>query len=178
MADPGSLDLFGPITTGAPRARTRSRQSQLGQYLTPGSISAFMAGLFPALPPSITLLDAGAGAGALMAAFVTRWQAQRHGTGRITAHAYELDTAMLEILRKTADELRREKGIDAEVIEGDFIERAATMLRLERGPRYTHAVLNPPYKKINSGSRHSGVARIALGRCGAFGRAKRDQPPT
>lgn len=161
MADLGPPDLFGPVTTGAPRAKTRSRQSQLGQYLTQDSISAFMAGLFPALPPSITLLDAGAGAGALMAAFVTRWQAQRHGTGRISAHAYELDTAMLEILRKTADELRREKGIDAEVIEGDFIERAATMLRLERGPRYTHAVLNPPYKKINSGSRHRALLRAA-----------------
>ncbi len=95
----------------------------------------------------------------MTAAFVRNWQ--KHGNGKITAHAYELDAAVLEMLRKTVDELRREAGIDADVIEGDFIERAATMLRLEQGPRYTHAILNPPYRKINAGSGHRALLRAA-----------------
>lgn len=156
-----SADLFRPSPASVPRAKPRSRQSQLGQYLTPASVSTFMAGLFPAMPPSIRLLDAGAGAGALTVAFVARWQEQRNGTGKITAHAYELDAAMLAVLHKTADELGRKKGIAAEIIEGNFIERAATMLRLGRGPRYTHAILNPPYKKINTGSDHRAFLRAA-----------------
>ncbi len=161
MTEPASADLFRLIPASVLRAKPRSRQSQLGQYLTSGSVSSFMAGLFPAMPPSIRLLDAGAGAGALTTAFVTRWQEKTDGTGKITAHAYELDAAMLDVLRKTADELGRKNGIEAEVIGGDFIERAATMLRLERGPRYTHAILNPPYKKINSGSNHRAFLRAA-----------------
>lgn len=154
-------DLFRTIPDSVARAKSRSRQSQLGQYLTPESVSTFMAGLFPTLPPSIRLLDAGAGAGALTTAFVTRWQGEMNGTDRITAHAYELDSAMLDVLRRTADELGRKKGIAADVIEGDFIERAATMLRLERGPRYTHAILNPPYRKITTGSGHRSFLRTA-----------------
>lgn len=120
-----------------------------------------MAGLFPPLPPSIRLLDAGAGAGALTAAFVRRWEETANGTGEVIAHAYELDAAILGVLHKTADRLGQKKGIVAEVIEGDFIERAATMIRLERGPRYTHAILNPPYKKINTGSTHRAFLRAA-----------------
>ena len=161
MTEYAPADFFRTMPATVLRAKSRSRQSQFGQYLTPDSVSTFMAGLFPVLPPSIRLLDAGAGAGALTTAFVTSWQKRTNGTGKVSAHVYELDTAMLDVLHKTADELGRKKGIAAEVIEGDFVERAATMLRLERGPRYTHAILNPPYKKINAGSDHRAFLRAA-----------------
>ena len=154
-------DLFRTNPVGVSRAKPPSRQSQLGQYLTPDSVSTFMTGLFPAFPPSIQLLDAGAGAGALTNSFVKRWREQKNETDKITAHAYELDPTMLNMLHKTADELRRTKGVAAEIIEGDFIQRAAIMLRLERGPRYTHAILNPPYKKINTGSDHRAFLHAA-----------------
>lgn len=161
MTETVFADLFRPSPVSVPRAKPRSRQSQLCQYLTPNSVSTFMAGLFPAYPSSIQLLDAGAGAGALTTAFVNRWQKQRKPTDKITVHAYELDAAMLDVLHKMADELGEKKGIAAEVIEGDFIKHAATMLRLERGSRYTHAILNPPYKKINTGSDHRAFLRAA-----------------
>lgn len=161
MADTVSLDLFREVSPGVLPPKARSKQSQLGQYLTPDSVSKFMAGLFPFMPPSVRLLDAGAGAGALTAAFVARWREQREGTDKITAHAYELDGSMLDVLHKAADELSRINGVEAEVIQVDFIERAATMLRLERGPRYTHAILNPPYKKINTASNHRTFLRAA-----------------
>ena len=97
----------------------------------------------------------------MTAAFVARWQEQRNGIGTITAHAYELDGATLDVLHKAADKLGQQKGIEANVIEGDFVKHAATMLRLERGPRYTHAIMNPPYKKINAGSDHRAFLRAA-----------------
>ncbi len=155
-----TVDFFGD-TGAACTPKPRSRQSQLGQYLTPDSISTFMAGLFPSLPRTVRLLDAGAGIGALTAAFVACWQEQRQGSSELVAHAYELDGPMLDSLRQTVKVLAQQKGIDAQVIEGDFIERAATMLRLGRGPRYTHAILNPPYKKINSSSDHRAFLRAA-----------------
>jgi tRNA1(Val) A37 N6-methylase TrmN6 len=161
MTESLSTDLFHPNPVNVPRAKPRSLQSQLGQYLTPNTVSIFMAGLFPVLPPSIRLLDAGAGAGALTTAFVSRWQKQKKEADKITAYAYELDDSMLDLLRKTADDFGKTGSVNIEVIEGDFIEHAATMLRLERGPRYTHAILNPPYKKINTGSDHRAFLRTA-----------------
>ena len=50
-------------------------------------------------------------------------------------------------------------AIEATVVDGDFIEQAATMIRLGRGKRFTHAILNPPYKKINSASAHRAFLR-------------------
>ena len=42
--------------------------------------------------------------------------------------------------------------IQTQVIEGDFVEEAAEQIRRQEC-RYTHAILNPPYKKIGSKSR-------------------------
>ena len=43
------------------------------------------------------------------------------------------------------------------MVGGDFIDHAVREILQGRGG-YTHAILNPPYKKINSGSAH----RLAL----------------
>lgn len=50
------------------------RKSALGQFMTPAPVARFMASLFP--PSTLqkcTLLDAGAGVGALSCAFLDRW---------------------------------------------------------------------------------------------------------
>jgi tRNA1(Val) A37 N6-methylase TrmN6 len=153
-----SPNLFGETPAAPPvPPQPRSRQAQLGQYLTPESVSSFMAGLFPKPPCPVRLLDAGAGAGALTAAFVHRWG----DTAAITAHAYELDELMLPKLQSAAAAMSARHGIDMAVIEGDFIAQAAQMIRLSKGPRYTHAILNPPYKKIATASDHRAYLRSA-----------------
>jgi hypothetical protein len=119
-----------------------------------------MAGQFsPTYPLEARLLDAGAGRGALSAAFIERWCAAASG-GRLEVMAYETDH---NILPELLLELRRYEQFDVNprVIEGDFIELAATMVALDRGPRFTHAILNPPYKKINSASAHRAQLRAA-----------------
>ena len=49
----------------------RSRQEELGQFLTASPVADFMASMFGPLPRTMRLLDAGAGAGSLTAAFVS-----------------------------------------------------------------------------------------------------------
>jgi adenine-specific DNA-methyltransferase len=138
-----------------------SRQAQLGQFMTPGGIANFMAGLFDEPFSGVSrLLDAGAGKGALTLAFMAQWQ-KRNPNGRLETHAFEVDAAMLAELRASLAAQNYGGATQTTVVDGDFIEQAATMIRLKRGPRFTHAILNPPYKKIGSSSAHRGLLRAA-----------------
>lgn len=139
-------------------ATPRQRKSQLGQFMTPPSVADFMASLFE-LPSenAVRLLDAGAGQGALTAAFVEKAK----GTARIAATAFEFDDQILPELRANLDTLRLCANTEFELVEGDFIEEAANRICLGKGGRFTHAILNPPYKKIGNDSRHRALLRAA-----------------
>ena len=144
-----------------PVKKPLSRASQFGQFMTPGNVAGFMAGLFEgAFPATVRLLDAGAGKGALTEAFIAHWKARR-SSGRLEASAYELDTMLLGELRANLATASAGDAIEAMVFHGDFIEQAATMIRLGKGKRFTHAILNPPYKKISSASAHRAFLRAA-----------------
>ena len=148
-----------PPPKRTPTPKPKSVQSQLGQFMTPATIATFMAGMFTGpMPPNVRLLDAGAGRGTLTGAFIARWASQV-GEG-LDAHAYEFDGEVAPGLQENLQALRDGDRITTKLIPGDFIENAATMLRLQQGPRYTHAILNPPYKKINTGSRHRELLRV------------------
>ena len=140
-------------------ATPRQRKSQLGQFMTPPRVADFMASLFT-LPQSgaMRLLDAGAGQGALTNAFVEQSQGLP-GDRTICATAFEFDEEILPALHATLVALRT--GADCELIEGDFIEEATNRICLGKGARYTHAILNPPYKKIGNDSKHRALLRAA-----------------
>jgi adenine-specific DNA-methyltransferase len=139
-------------------ATSRQRKSKLGQFMTPPSVADFLASLFT-LPRSgaIRLLDAGAGQGALTAAFITRVR----GTARIAATAFEFDDLILTDLRANLAAIMTKTNADCELIECDFIAEATNRICLGKGKRYTHAVLNPPYKKIGNHSNHRTLLRAA-----------------
>lgn len=126
--------------------------------MTPTSVAKFMASMF-ALPTTQTvqLLDAGAGQGALTAAFIERAPL----SVQIAASAFELDDEILPSLRVNLNALSLRPNCACKLIEGDFIEQAANFICLGKGTRYTHAVLNPPYKKIGNDSRHRALLRAA-----------------
>jgi adenine-specific DNA-methyltransferase len=138
---------------------TRERKSQLGQFMTPPSIADFMASLFT-VPKSgtIQLLDAGAGQGALTTAFVERSHGST-GSRRINATAFEFDDEILPALRASIAALSIYAA--CELIEGDFVEEAANRICLGKGERYTHAILNPPYKKIGNDTKYRALLRAA-----------------
>ena len=147
------------VLAGVQPTTPRQRKSQLGQFMTPPSVANFMASLFT-LPTfgTVRLLDAGAGQGALTTAFV-EWSQRSTGDRRISATAFEFDQEILPALRGNLAALRT--SADCELIEGDFIEVAANRICLGKGARHTHAILNPPYKKIGSDSRHRALLRAA-----------------
>ena len=130
-----------------------TRKAQLGQFMTPIPIAHFMASLFSEPKGTVRLLDAGAGVGSLTAAFITRW-----GTRNMCLSAYEIDSMMAGYLRETVENYG--KGIEAKIIERDFIQDAVYGLKLGNKERFTHAIQNPPYKKINSDSQHRALLRL------------------
>lgn len=141
------------------RPTAKARKSQLGQFMTPPGVAEFMAGLFHPFCKSARLLDAGAGEAALTKAFVDRWR-RASGSDGLVVHAYEFDDVIIPKLR-TALERLSGPDVETQLVAGDFIADVATALRLDRAPRYTHAILNPPYKKIGTASTHRAFLRTA-----------------
>jgi tRNA1(Val) A37 N6-methylase TrmN6 len=142
----------------------RMRKAEFGQFMTPSSVARFMAGMFPpSTLQTCRLLDAGAGVGALSCAFLDRWMAGGFGFEAVEATAYEIDETLREHLKQ---HLAGYSKVKAEVIAGDYIDLATTaddlLYQDPKHGNYTHAILNPPYKKINSNSAH----RLALRRVG------------
>ena len=66
-----------------------------------------MASLFAPLPQVVRLLDAGAGAGALTAALVSRLCEKRNGVRTIEATIYELDPLIQDALSETMQDCQR-----------------------------------------------------------------------
>ncbi len=137
----------------APRT-AQKRKAELGQFMTPASVARFMASLFPpSTLQTCRLLDAGAGVGALSCAFLHRWTEGGFAFVEVEATAYEIDA---ELRKHLAQHLAGYQGVRSKILAEDYIEHA-TAEGLQ-GQGYTHAILNPPYKKINSHSAH----RLAL----------------
>lgn len=137
------------------------KKSQYGQFLTPGGTAAFMAGLFPSADGTCRLLDAGAGIGSLAAAFLERWSFGGLGFQRVEVDAFEIDDSLHSELMRTLYKFASSR-LSVAVHGDDFIHTATDALCgglfSKLLPRYTHVILNPPYKKINSNSAH----RLAL----------------
>ncbi len=142
------------------------KKSQFGQFLTSARTAAFMASLFPDGKGSCRLLDAGAGIGSLSAAFLERWDAAGFDFQRVELDAFEIDDSLHSYLNQTLEKYRNNPEFIPTIRKVDFIHAAVDWLSgslfAEELQKYTHAILNPPYKKINSNSSH----RLALRRVG------------
>ncbi|MBD0865225.1 MAG: Eco57I restriction-modification methylase domain-containing protein [Rhodobacteraceae bacterium] len=124
--------------------------------MTPMSIAQFMAHLLPVPDKGpIRVLDPGAGIGSLSSAFLSRVLAAGRAAADCEVVAYELDEALHSELRQSLESFT---DVTYEIIGGDFISHAVDELFLSRH-HFTCAVLNPPYKKINSKSDQRGLLR-------------------
>ncbi|CAM3978098.1 Eco57I restriction-modification methylase domain-containing protein [Deinococcus marmoris] len=141
-----------PRPQSSPTAPDPVRKAALGQFMTPPQLARFMAGLFPPAPGvKCHLLDAGAGAGALSSAFLERWQRGELEFASASVTAYEIDPDLRALLTQ---QLHAYAGADVQIHAGDFIELAAQDLLWGTSEPFTHAILNPPYRKIGSHSPH------------------------
>jgi len=125
------------------------RKAALGQFMTPSPIARFMATLFDDPGRPAALLDAGAGIGSLSIAAVARLGQSA------SIDAWEIDP----LLRKHLEQSLELLGVEHRVHADDFITSAVRQIALASGRRYTHAILNPPYRKLNSGSVHRALLR-------------------
>ena len=136
------------------------QRSDLGQFLTPAPVARLMAGQFSSLSGHISLLDPGAGVGSLTAAFVERLLANPNEVKSCFITAYEVESAFLSSLKQCLIECcaaLKSKGIQANYClrEESFIKAFPEInlpLFTTSSINFTHAILNPPYKKIHSQS--------------------------
>ncbi len=159
----GLTDRADLYRIDASRSLDSEHRSKMGQFFTPPSVARFMASFFGNSLQEIRLLDAGAGVGILTAAFVEE-VCQRDAHPRIVSViAYELEPLLVEYLHSMLVECQEvcqecEVEFVGKVLEEDFILSGVEMLRGGLFPveRYSfnRAILNPPYKKIRSDSRH------------------------
>lgn len=133
-------------------------KTELGQFMTPEGIARFMASMYPNSDLQVCdLLDAGAGKGALSSAFVDRFLNQNGGFrfNTLNVHTYEIDSSLYEAHR---EKLAEYSGINLYPHNDDFI-KAAAIKALQGGRKFSHAILNPPYKKMNTDSEHRQLVR-------------------
>ncbi len=148
----------------ASRAISPQTKSDLGQYMTPSQIAAFMASLLHTEGVSnYHILDAGAGIGSLSIAFFERLLIQSP-IATVNWVGYEIDETLNTFLRGHLHQHASKfdtKGIEfnTEVRQVDFVEDAVNRILLESKPKFNFAILNPPYKKIHSQSRHRTLLR-------------------
>ncbi|MFG6534815.1 Eco57I restriction-modification methylase domain-containing protein [Sulfitobacter sp. 1A16787] len=133
-----------------------TRRAQLGQFMTPGLTATFMAQMFSDLPTHVELLDAGAGMGALTAAFVGEACNRQVRPESISVTCFEVDEGMAAILATTLEGCEKvcaEAGVEfrSRIIHDDYILHSAEPLHEER-MFFNAAILNPPYGKIRSNS--------------------------
>ena len=148
----------------------RESRQGLGQFFTPLATARLMASMFGPMPDGVALLDAGAGIGSLVAAWVAEVCRRPERPQRIRIGAYEIDHRLLPYLTETLRlcwSAAQSVGVSLEsrVFDEDFIEAAtqdiAGGLFAGGGERYDAAILNPPYRKLAVQSTERRILRSA-----------------
>ena len=147
------LQTVEKIRLQVSKRTTAKKKSDFGQFFTPAKTATFLAGLFRKTSGRCRLLDAGAGVGSLSSAFLEKCVTKEFEFDEISVTAYELDESIHPALRNSIDAYKAKLPTSAEILGGDFIEAAVNSIQFGRD-RFTHAILNPPYRKINTHSRH------------------------
>jgi adenine-specific DNA-methyltransferase len=144
-----SLSAIDAVRQQANARLEAKRKAALGQFMTPSSVAQYMASLFGLVAAPVRLLDAGAGVGSLSVAFLRRF-----GDAKTHVTAYEIDPVLREYLEATLNSFTAD-DFDYDLIGRDFIQDSVFQLKVGTGSKgFTHAILNPPYKKISNASAH------------------------
>lgn len=139
------------------------RRVLMGQYLTPASVAAFMAGMIESRKRVLRVLDPGAGVGSLSAALVVAICRGPRRPDVIALTAYEIEPTLIGHLRATLDLCRtasEDAGIrfEGRIVAKDFLEVGARTVARDlfaagEDEQFDCAILNPPYRKIRTESR-------------------------
>src|SRR5574344_1013135 len=131
-----------------------------GQYFTPYPIAQFMASLFPVTNKDINLLDPGAGIGVLTCAFLERMKNEKWNVKNVNITAYDIDASLHDTLKENISLAATSfKNSNIEVLNADFLDKSSFDFLWKINKKYTHVIMNPPYKKIQTCSKERGEAR-------------------
>ncbi len=132
----------------------------LGQYLTPCAIAEFMASLFDDTQfANCSILDPGAGMGALSAALLQRIS-QTPSAGPAILTAVEVDSNLIPLLKNTLNSIQN-ISVAFDIRMADFLEISLDWLQFEHSRRFSHVIMNPPYRKIATNSSARKLLRCA-----------------
>lgn len=135
-------------------------KEKYGQYFTPYPIAQFMASLFPVTSKDINLLDPGAGIGVLTCAFLERIKNEKWTVPNINITAYDIDTAVHDTLKENISLAATSfQNSNIEIVTADFLDKSSFDFLWKINKKYTHVIMNPPYKKIQTCSKERGEAR-------------------
>lgn len=148
------LDQVDTLRRRVSSATSRDRKSDLGQFMTAAPVARFMASLFPTQSHNrnARLLDAGAGVGSLASAFLDRYLAGDLEIDSVDVTAFEIDPPIAAHLDAVLASYAKRGSVSYGVEVGDFIEYGVNAAQFCTHS-FTHAILNPPYKKIGTASK-------------------------
>lgn len=139
--------------------RETSRRGELGQFFqffTPAPIATLLVGMFDAPSGSWRVLDPGAGVGSLTAALVDRAMDESWPV-LLDLTAVEVDEDLLPALKETLHECENAPlTATATLQSSEFIawgcDRIGGGLLAAEPEPFDLAILNPPYRKLNTAS--------------------------
>jgi adenine-specific DNA-methyltransferase len=132
------------------------RRVELGQFMTPWPIARFMASMFRTWPERMSLLDPGAGMGALSEAVCRHFMNTTSPKSRLAITAYEIDPVLAGHLEERllhSGDIADDGRIQSEIVQRDFVREGAFAVSFGKAV-YSHTILNPPYKKIAADSEY------------------------
>jgi adenine-specific DNA-methyltransferase len=157
------LETVDFLRQDATKRLDKDRKSDLGQFFTPAPVAHLLASMPERSSPIITILDAGAGVGSLFSAYIAQLCEKDTLPKQVNIIAYEIDETLQEYLQETMHlcEIACEQAgirFTGEILQKDFIADGVELLAgtlfaaTSKKPEVTCAILNPPYKKIQTGS--------------------------
>jgi adenine-specific DNA-methyltransferase len=141
-------------------------QKKFAQYFTPISVAKIMVDMVDLNQSTYTILDPGAGEGILSTLLIENLIHKYDGIELIDLTAVEIDPSLIEILESNLSRIKKYAKSNNVVVNysmenTDFLEYAANHLyrdktlfeQLFKSKSFDIVITNPPYKKINLGSK-------------------------
>lgn len=141
-------------------------KSNLGQFFTSAPICLYMASLFDNIGRDVKLLDPGCGSGSLSAAFTDEAIA-RGQTESLSLNTFDIEERVVPYINETlsicaSKALREDLTLTTSFSLSDFVITSGEASGLFcEDAKYTHCIMNPPYKKIATKSEHRLALRAA-----------------
>ncbi len=135
-----------------------TNKSELEQYFSSAHLSKLMASMMNYDSKEISILDPGAGIGSLFVACIEEIIHQGLRPEKISVTAYEIDKSLLVHLKESLEQCKTlcEKNdiqFSAKLVKKDFIADTTFNLTNSTEEKFSHIIINPPYKKINTFSK-------------------------